>query len=285
MDRFRIVRLLRIGTSLENDLPGWHFSNCGQAGELQSSVLQLNQSQKTPNIVQKLIFTSLVLIASTSVVFAQKARKIQFRTLCVEQIENLTTVNIPAPGKNAKPQEISLFADVSPQIEGTFETDDAIFYQEKPGADGKVESVAVGKAKMGKSNRQMFVFAPNEKGGDKLPYQVIAFDDDTKAFAMGQIRAINLASVPVRYLVAGKPLPEIPAGGFSQFPQPSQVDEYNIYPMVVQYRNPDGEWVDGKSSNWKASDRKREIVVTLFAPETKSLTVRNFSDIPPWLQK
>jgi hypothetical protein len=232
--------------------------------------------------VKDLVLKILVIGAFSSVLFAHETRKVQFRTLCLEQIKDLEKVLLVAGDGKAKIQEVILYTDISPVVEASFTTNEAIFCIEKTGADGKPLQVPVGKATLGKSARQLFLFVPGGGGDGKLPYQVICYDDDQKSFGMGQIRAINLAPVPVRFVLSGEVSPQIPPGKFSQFPHATKVDEYNMYSVVVEFLSANGEWVKGQSVSWKASDQKREVVVTLIDMKSKQPTVQNFGDFPPW---
>ena len=101
---------------------------------------------------------------------------------------------------------------------------------------------------------------------------------------MGNIRAINLAPVPVRFVLSGATTPEIPPGRYAQVPHSKQVNDYNMYPVVVEFLSATGEWVKGQSVSWKATDRRREIVLTLVDTHFKQPTVRMFTDFPPWME-
>lgn len=233
--------------------------------------------------MKNLFIASLLLIATLEMSSAGGDRKVKFRTLCIERVEDVEKVVIGGSGKQAKAQEVALYTDLSPVIDAVFETDEAVFYGEKTGADGTVERTPVGKAKLGQSGRQLFVFTPNEDSEEELPYRVLAFDDDEKSFPVGNVRAINLASVPVRYALSEADQVEVAAGESVQLPHPSEVNDYNLYPVTVEYKIDDGEWVLGKATNWKASNEKREISVTSFSADRKMLTVRLYGDLPPWL--
>ena len=232
--------------------------------------------------MKKLLLTSLVLTVFSAALFAQEARKIQFRTLCTEQIKDLEKVVLVTGDESSKSQEVILYTDVSPVIEGAFKTNEALFCIEKTGADGKIQRVPVGKATLGKSVRQLFLFVPSGGGEGKLPYQVQAYDDDQKTFTMGSVRAINLAPVPVRFILSGEATPQIPPGKFAQFHHATKVDEYNMYPVVVEFLSANGEWVKGQSVSWKASEQRREIVITTVDMKFKQPSVLSFSDFPPW---
>jgi hypothetical protein len=234
-------------------------------------------SVKTVLLVVSVIFS----LASLS--RAGEERKVAFRTLCLEQIGGIEKVVMPN-ADGGKGTEIPLYTDISPVVQGVFKSNEAAFYIEKTGPDGKPVLELVGKAPIGKSDRQLFLFLPGEKGEGKPAYQVRSFDDDTGTFGMGVIRAINLAPVPVRYVISGATTPEIPPGKYAQFPHSKQVNDYNMYPVVVEFRSATGEWIKGQSVSWKATNRRREIVLTLVDSRFKQPTVRMYTDFPPWME-
>ena len=214
--------------------------------------------------------------------FAQDARKIAFRTLCPERVKGIESVVIP--GVAADVQKIELYTDVSPVVDGVFKTGEADFFIEKPpGPDGKPVRELVGKAALGKSDHQLFLFTPGGSSEGKLPYSVRAFDDDTRIFPMGSVRVINLSPVPVRFLLSGEMTPQIPPAKYAQFPHSKKVNDFNMYPVVVQFLSATGEWINGQSVSWKATDRRRDIVVTSVDPRFKQPAVSMYSDFPPWM--
>lgn len=235
-------------------------------------------------MVKKLLlaFASLSMISGS--LFAQGERRIQIRTLCLEQVNGLEKVRLFAGEESKEDPEVILYNEVSPVIEATFKINEAVFYTEQIGPDGKIVRTPVGKVTLGKSPQQLFVFIPGGGKGN-LPYQIMAYDDDLKTFAAGHIRAINLAPVPVRFVISGTVTPPIPAGKYAVFPQSAKVDEYNMYPAVTEFQSANGEWVKGQSTSWKASDRRREVVITTVDLKYKQPNVQLFSDFPPWAEQ
>lgn len=225
-----------------------------------------------------------ILFSLASFLQASEERKIAFRTLCLEPVSGVETVIIPG-ADGGKSADIPLYTDVSPVLQGVFKSNEAAFYIEKTGPDGKPALELVGKTSIGKSDRQLFVFLPGGQGEGKTTYEVRSFDDDTTAFAMGSIRAINLAPVPVRFVLSGATTPEIPPGRYAKFPHSKRVNAYNMYPVVVEFRSTTGEWIKGQSVSWKATDRRREIILTQVDTQFNQPTVRLFTDFPPWLEE
>jgi hypothetical protein len=223
---------------------------------------------------------ALVLSASTA--FGQ-GRKIAFRTLCLDQVAGITEVSIPGAKAGEAPTSIPLYtASTSEVFEAVFPTSDAVLYLK--GAADKPAVIAA-KAPLAKSSRQLFVLMPGPGGEGKPAYIMRAYDDDLDAFKLGSVRAINLAPVPVRFVISGATTPQIPADKHAVFPQSSKVDEYSMYPVAVEFLSGNGSWVKGYSASWKSSELRREIVVTLVDGKFKQPTVKIFSDIPPWIEK
>lgn len=234
--------------------------------------------------LKTLVISSLCLALSSAMSYSQEARKIAFRTLCLGYAGDIRSVVVPG-GSSDESIKVELYTNVSPVVQGSFTGGEATFFVEKAGVGGKPVRELVGKAPLGKSERQLFIFTANPPGKDALPYQIRAFDDDTKSFSMGNIRAINLSPVPVRFVLSGETTPQIPPTKHAQFPHAKKVDEYNMYPVIVEFLSADGKWVKGQSVSWKSTDRRREIVVTSIDPKFKQPAVRMFSDFPPWLEK
>jgi len=233
--------------------------------------------------MKDLILGILLLAVCSTNSYADQSRKIQFRTLCLEPIKGLENVVLSSGKDPAKNQEVVLFTDVSPVASATFKTNEAIFYTLKPDSKGNPTRVEAGKATLGKSNRQLFLFIPGEGGEGKLPYHVRAYDDDQKTFAMGSIRAINLSPLPVRFVTAEATTPPIPPDNFAQFAHSKTVNEYNMYPVSVEFQSDSGEWVKGESLTWKGTDKKRDIVIVSEDKTTQVRAIQIFSDFPPWV--
>jgi len=227
-------------------------------------------------------FLCLLALASTVTELSAQAREVAFRTLCIQQADGIDKVSMAGkePGQSVG---VELFTDVSPEIKGVFASGTVEFYTGDPSA-GPTGRKVVARGTLGKSERQLFVFLPTgQKGEGKLPYNLTCYDDDVKSFPMGHVRAINLAPVPVRFVISGHETPQIPPSKFAQFPHSKEVNDYNMYQVVIQFLSANGQWVKGQSVSWKATDRRREIVVTSVDPKFNQPAVKLYNDIPPWL--
>ncbi|MCW1923215.1 hypothetical protein OKA05_11680 [Luteolibacter arcticus] len=224
------------------------------------------------------------LALSAASAFGQ-GRKVAFRTLCLDHVKDLTELSLPAAKAGEGAVTVPLFtASTSEVIESTFPSGEAVLYVK--GAGGATDKpVIAARAPLAKGDRQLFVLMPGPGGEGKPAYVMRAYDDDLNSFKLGAVRAINLAPVPVRFVVSGATTPQIPADKHAIFPQSTKVDEYNMYPVAVEFLSGNGDWVKGYSASWKASDQRREIVVTLVDGKFKQPVVKIFSDIPPWLQQ
>ena len=211
-----------------------------------------------------------------------QSRKVAFRTLCLEHANNLTELALPAAKAGETAVSVPLYtASTSEVIEAVFPTTEAVLYV-KGAAD---KPVIAAKAPLAKGDRQLFVLMPGPAGEGKPAYIMRAYDDDLATFKLGSVRAINLAPVPIRFVLSGATTPQIPADRHAIFPQSAKVDEYNMYPVAVEFLSGNGSWVKSYSASWKASDQRREIVVTLVDGKFKQPVVKIFSDVPPWTQQ
>ncbi len=233
----------------------------------------------------KRLFPIVAFALTVTAAFGQGPRKISFRTICLDHVGQMTELSLPAGKAGEAATTVPLYtASFSQVIETVFPTNEAVFYPTGSVAAGEKPVIAA-KATLAKSNRQLFVFIPAKPEAGKPTYDVRAYDDDTDVFKLGSVRAINLAPVPVRFVVSGATTPEIPATKHAIFPQSSKVDEYNMYPVVVEFLSGTGSWVKGYSASWKFSDGRRELVVTLVDGKFKQPLVKIFSDIPPWTEQ
>ncbi len=232
--------------------------------------------------MKNLLAALAVLAAAVATLPAQDTRKVAFRTLCLEQVKDLETVRLVSADESKEDPEIQLYTDISGVTEGTFKGGQALFCTEKPGPDGKPVRTIVGKTALTKSSRQLFVFMPGPGGAGKLPYHIFAYDDDLRSFPLGNVRAINLAPVPVRFILSGATTPAIAPGKTVYFPHSKKTDEYNTYPVVTEFQSAGGEWVKGQSTSWKSAARRRDIVVTRVDMTYKQPAVQFYSDFPSW---
>lgn len=231
--------------------------------------------------MKTILLAGAALLLVTPSLLAQNERKVQIRTLCLGQVKDLEKVKLLLGDESKEDPEVILYNEISPPIVATLKTSEAVFGTVKPGPDGKPLRTVAARVTLGKAAQQLLVFVPSGGGEGKLPYNVIAYDDDLKTFPLGNVRAINLAPVPVRFILAGGVTPQIPPGKYAQFPHPAKRDEYNMYSVVTEFQSASGDWVKGQSTSWKATDRRREIVVTLVDMQYKQPTVQFFSDFPP----
>ena len=61
-----------------------------------------------------------------------------------------------------------------------------------------------------------------------------------------------------------------------------QVDEWNMFTARIDFSVEGDKWVPVATQSWKASNRKRDWVITHVDPATKEPAIRLYQDIPPW---
>jgi hypothetical protein len=206
--------------------------------------------------------------------------EVSFRVLCFEHRDNVTTVL--APGDDAAKIEVPLFTnEFSDPLKARFSGGKAAFYVEEKLPDGKIGRKLVAEGSLGKGPRQAFVLIPTEQKTGAI-YRIVAFDDAEESFPMGATRVINLAPFPIRLNLAGADMEAIKPGGIGVYPMVKKVDEWNMYTARIDFEVKEGQWVGVSTQSWKASERKRDWVVTRFDQNTKQPAIRLYQDIPPW---
>ena len=133
---------------------------------------------------------------------------------------------------------------------------------------------------LGRGERQAFVLIPTDEKTGPI-YRVVAFDDSEASFPMGATRVINLAPFPIRLNLAGADMPPIKPGGIGMYPMIKKVDEWNMYTARIDFEVKQDQWVAVATQSWKASERKRDWVITRFDAVAKQPAIRLYQDIPP----
>lgn len=231
----------------------------------------------------KFLVTSLALfcLAALPLAAQDNARTVKFRVLCYEHVNGVIEGIAPAPGGARVPVNFYT-GGIGPQIEGRFSGERAVFFVEKPGPDGKIVRTILANGKLDPSPVQLFLLLPEvQKQADGSIYRLLAFDDSEAKFPMGATRVINLAPYDIRLNLAGTDLEPIKPGGMKVYPQVKAVDEWNMFSARVDFLAED-QWVPVSTQSWKASDRKRDWVITQINPQTKTPAISLYQDIPPW---
>lgn len=206
--------------------------------------------------------------------------EVSFRVLCFEHRDNVTSVF--APGNDAAKIEVPLYTnDFSDPLKARFLAGKATFYIEEKLPDGKIGRKLVAEGNLGKGTKQAFVLIPTDQKSGPI-YRVVAFDDSEESFPMGATRVINLAPFPIRLNLAGADMESIKPGGIGVYPIVKKVDEWNMYTARIDFEVKEGQWVGVATQSWKASDRKRDWVVTRYDQETRQPAIRLYQDVPPW---
>lgn len=223
---------------------------------------------------------AVTLGTSLSVNAQQSDPEVSFRVLCFEHRDDVTSVFAPA-AEGAK-SEIPLYtSDFSEVFKAKFAGGKAMFFIEEPGPDGKPLRKVVAEGGLAKGLKQAFVLIPTDAKTGPI-YRIVAFEDGEDSFPMGSTRVINLAPFPIRLNLAGQDMPPIKPGGIGTYPQVKKVDDWNMYNAKIQFGVTPERWVNVATQSWKASDSKRDWVITRFNKETKQPSIRLYQDIPPW---
>ncbi|WOO40626.1 hypothetical protein [Rubellicoccus peritrichatus] len=213
-----------------------------------------------------------------------EGRTITFRTLCFRHQDDVKEVKALGPdGQSLIP--VKLYTTYSLPERMMLRDNQAIFVMEDGlSADGVSPKFrVVARTTVPSSVSQvLFVFLPAEKNASE-PYKLIALQDDPKAFPYGNVRLLNLSPVPVRFHLgeqAGAKAKTVKPGGIEMVDRVQQVDDYNMYQVRIEFQGRKG-FVPISSTRWKAADRKRDLAITYFDPDTKRPLVNVYKDVPP----
>ena len=218
-------------------------------------------------------------VSVASLLAQDDARLVKFRLLCYEHARD--TFKALVVGPEGGKQEVEFFTGgFSPQIVGKFTGGKVRFFTEKTGPDGKLVTTIVAEGNLNPSAEQLFLLVP-EAREKSAAYKILTFDDLEASFPMGATRVINLASFPIRLNLAGTDMPPVKPGGVQIYPQVKVVDEWNMYPARIDFGLVAAQWVAVATQSWKASERKRDWVITHVDPATHEPIVRLYQDIPP----
>jgi hypothetical protein len=211
----------------------------------------------------------------------EEGRSVKFRLLGYEHSKDVIKGSV-AGGGGAKLDVEFFTGGFGPQVEGRFTDGKARFFVESPDPEGKPVRKIVAEGSLGTSEAQVFVLFPEADAADGPVYKILTFDDLEVSFPMGATRVINLAPVPVRLNLAGADLPPLKPGGVQVYPQVKKVDEWNMFTARIDFEAKAGKWVPVATQSWKASERKRDWVITRVDPASKAPSVQLYQDIPPW---
>jgi len=239
----------------------------------------MNAAVDVTRLCRRLIPILLVCCLAPAVTLAEEGRKVVFRLLCLEHREGITSARVDVGVKPGKFHEIIL-------LTGNFTDDYAISCADNTVRFHVVDAarpdgrriVAAGPLAAGE--RQLFLLLPAPSG--PIPYRVFAMNDDETAFPMGATRALNLCATPVRFNLAGADMKPIEPGGIVVYPPVQRFDEWGMYQARIDYADAKGDWVAVSSPSWKASTRKRDMVITMMDPESHNPRIAYYKDVPPW---
>lgn len=220
----------------------------------------------------------IVFAAAPQISHAQDNKPVTFRVLCFDHQAEIKYVSMLSPGGGAPTQIPLPTSNFGQETKGVFGGGMVRFY-----AENSQPPKVVAEGKLASNDRQVFLLLPSPD--PKIPYRIYALNDDEKSFAMGSTRVLNLAPVSIRLNIGGANLPPISPGALAMYPMVKTADEWGMYPALIQFENGKGGWRTVSSQSWKASDTKRNLVITLVEPKMKEPAVRLYQDLPPWREK
>ncbi len=232
-----------------------------------------------PHFLRHALRIILPCLLLSAIAVGENDRKVVFRVLCLEHRADITRARMDIGKDPGKFHEIVLLTgNFTDEYQSSF-ADNAVRFHvaDATQPDGR-RIVAAGA--LAQSERQLFLLLPETDG--TRPYRVFALNDDESAFPMGAVRVINLCPVMIRLNLAGADMKPIEPGKVVVYPPVRRFDEWNMYQARIDFANAKGDWVPVSSPSWKASTRKRDLVITLLDPVSHFPRIASYKDLPPW---
>lgn len=228
----------------------------------------------------RVVFALLLPVLGPAVVSAQQeGREVTFRTLCFQHQDGLMEAKVASgKGKGGAFEVPLLSGNFSEQIKARFLNETAfLFVDDATAPDGRK---VIARGKLASAKLQIFLLLPDPS--KKMPYRIVAMNDDEKSFPMGSVRILNLCPGPVRFNFAGTDMKPIQPGKIVVYPPVKSIDEWGMYQVGIAYGTPEGKWITVATPSWKSVNLKRDFVITALDPRSKQPRISYYKDIPPW---
>lgn len=208
----------------------------------------------------------------------EEGRTVAFRVICLEHSQNIREVSVATGSSDGSLTIPLLTGNFTESFKASFPTESAILFVDDPGAPQQRRVVATGKLATG--TQQVFLLVPDT--GKKIPYRIIAMNDDERSFPMGSVRILNLCAGPIRVNLAGTNMKPINPGKSTTYPPVKLVDEWGMYQARLDFATPDKQWIPVASPSWKGTKLKRDLVIARLNKRSKQPLISYYKDIPPW---
>ncbi|MGJ8725631.1 MAG: hypothetical protein ACSHYB_13815 [Roseibacillus sp.] len=118
----------------------------------------------------------------------------------------------------------------------------------------------------------IFVEVPDQK-----KWFIVPFEDSAEQFPKGGTHVVNLHSDDIRFIL-GESKEVLPPRKTKGFEMPEKRNEFNMAPVVFQFKNKKDEWVNGKETAYRFLPAIRYLLIAYIDPNNNRPRVKTFKD-------
>ena len=227
----------------------------------------------------------LIAFASAVAVNAQQIRPVKLRTVCFQHVQDVKKLFAITGGEKPKAVEVDLFTTVISEEVDAFVSDGKLIFAVETGdKDGGPTYKTVATATAVAGPRQLAIFIPGS--GDGPLYRCFVVDDSLRNFPMGSTMAVNLASIPFRFMI-GEHVQAVNPGKIEKIPMARKTNDRGQVSVIIGIADPQsqGGWRAVNQTRWFSGEDKRDLVIGFIHPKTNQPTVNCYADTPPFLNQ
>jgi hypothetical protein len=215
----------------------------------------------------------LLAILAFPMVARGEPRKVSFRTLCFQPVNNLSSLTYL---KGAEQVEVELpRMNLSKRYECVVERELVLGNIRTIDGKPEVEPLARAEFPAGDLQEAVLLFLP-APAGSKLPFHVTVFNFDRRSLAGGETLFVNLSDQEIAGLFGDRQLALSP-GKVAKLEAIKKVDEQGRYYVNLRSKT-DGQWRPLCKSWWRADPEARKLALIFREPDTRRLRVFSFPD-------
>lgn len=214
------------------------------------------------NVFLALISLSLTLSSS---LWAQEIRPVECRFLALEEKPG-ALINSAGEGKEIT---IEILKGRISKPVPCFSVDGRINF-----LDASSREVLASTAVPSKVKKVILIFL---KVPGKDSWKIVPFENSPSEFPIGGTRVVNLHSADIRFILGEvkEVLKPVQSKGFQM---PTERNDFNMAPVVFQFKNKEEKWVTGKETSYRFLPAIRYIFIAYIDPQSKRPRVKTFKD-------
>ena len=108
-------------------------------------------------------------------------------------------------------------------------------------------------------------------------WKIIPFEDSPEEFPKGGAHVINLHADQIRFVI-GKTKEVLPSLSSKGVPMPTDLTEFNMAPVVFQFKNKQDKWINGKETAYRFLPDIRYLLIAYIDPDNGRPRVKTFRD-------